>query len=785
MRKRIYAWWMKAIALVLLFVSIVVIAASGFSLAVVDSIAGVGTSVSKAEFANLACSQIFYHESYRTMFYYREYGSAFDRMEGYNLSYAIIKSSSYEYEDVDLSDSSAYLYQSDDFDAANVDMHILAGADILAEYSDESVTSDEYYFSVTWIQRLLGGGSFYTSYWDSSANYSDSYGTVWVRFYTDENGPQTKVTLDGTLAQDDADGTLSDSVCFYWVVGYLRDGLPVSDTYQHMTTLASVLWNLYYVSPVFIVPGFLIAIAAMVYLCIAAGHRKGLQEITCGMIDRIPYAILLCVSVGTEVLLAIGIYEILSAIIYYNYRSVRVILGGLLMAGMALLFYLVACLLAGTTITRCKAHAFWKNTLLYHVLHLCRKIWKVFSKACHAIGRHLPMVAVMVIAFGVVTLVEMLLAVRFWWYYEAWRLWLYFILKCGELALLVWAGLQMQRIKMGGERIAEGKLSEPIPTEHMCWEWKRHAENINKAGDGIALAVQEQMKSERFRTELITNVSHDIKTPLTSIINYVDLIKKEDITDPTMIEYIDVLDRQSARLKKLIEDLMEASKASTGNIEVNLEKCDVKVLVAQMLGEFEERARTQGLDFVIQTPEEDVLIVADGRHLWRALENLINNACKYSLAGTRVYVDVSVETAYGMGYGSGMASGGSMALGGGVASGGSMATGSGLTSDGGMATSGGMASGRSNGMVSDRVVSGNGNGYVIISVKNISRDPLNISSEELLERFVRGDSSRNTEGSGLGLSIAQSLTERMNGTLTLTVDGDLFKATLRFPMYHE
>ncbi len=725
MKKRIYAWWVKAIALVLLFASIVVTVAAGFSLAVVEYIAGTGTSVTKAEFANLACSQIFYHESYRTMFYYQEYGSTLERMDGYNLSYAVVKSDSYNYEGVDLSDSASYLYQSDDFDAASVDMQILAGADFINVDVDLNslVTSNEYHFSTSWIQRLLGGGSFETLYWDGSDNYSETYASVWVRFYTNEDGPQTNVSLDGTLVQDEEDGTLADSVCFYWVVGYLRDGLPSSDTYQHITTLAGVLWGWYHFSPVLILIGFLIAAAAIVYLCIATGHRKGLQEVSCCWIDRVPYAVLLCGSGLAELLLATGIYSILSEIIWYSYRSVRFLLSGVLLAGMAVLFYLIACTLIGSTIRRCKAHAFWESTLLYRVVRLCRKLWGILYQACSAAGRHLPMTAVIVIGFGALTLVELFLLINYGWCYEGWLLLCYFILKCAELAVLVWAGLQMERIRRGGERIAEGKLSEPIPLDHMCWEWKRHAENINKAGDGIALAVEEQMKSERFRTELITNVSHDIKTPLTSIINYVDLIKKEDITDPTMLEYIDVLDRQSARLKKLIEDLMEASKASTGNIEVHLEKCDVKVLVAQMLGEFEERAQAQGLQFVIRTPEENVLILADGRHIWRAVENLINNACKYSLPGTRVYVDVYVETVNGV--------------------------------------------------------------FVVISIKNISRDPLNISSDELLERFVRGDSSRNTEGSGLGLSIAQSLAERMNGTLELTVDGDLFKATLRFPIYRE
>lgn len=223
------------------------------------------------------------------------------------------------------------------------------------------------------------------------------------------------------------------------------------------------------------------------------------------------------------------------------------------------------------------------------------------------------------------------------------------------------------------------------------------------------------MKSERFKTELITNVSHDIKTPLTSIINYVDLIKKENPENENIKNYIEVLDRQSGRLKKLIEDLVEASKASTGSLAVNLAESDVSVLLSQTVGEFDERLKAAGLTAVLGLPEKPVLIMADGRHLWRVFDNLMNNICKYSQKGTRVYLDVAESS-----------------------------------------------------------------GTVTVIFKNISAYELNISGEELTERFVRGDRSRNTEGSGLGLSIARSLTELQDGTLDIDIDGDLFKVTLTF-----
>ena len=292
----------------------------------------------------------------------------------------------------------------------------------------------------------------------------------------------------------------------------------------------------------------------------------------------------------------------------------------------------------------------------------------------------------------------------------------YCVLLLGEGVVFVWILYQVQQLHEGSKRIAAGDLANPVDTSKMFWKFKEHGENINKVSEGIQLAVNERMKSEHFKTELITNVSHDIKTPLTSIINYVDLIKKEELQDEKVQSYVDVLDRQSARLKKLIEDLMEASKASTGNLTVNLEECDIEVLLTQVIGEFEERLHKNQLEVVVDKPDHPVKMMADGRHMWRVLDNLLNNACKYSLPGSRVYVSLQQNT-----------------------------------------------------------------NEAVIVFKNISKTALNIPSEELMERFVRGDSSRNTEGSGLGLSIAQSLTELMQGNMKLEIDGDLFKVTLRFP----
>ena len=290
------------------------------------------------------------------------------------------------------------------------------------------------------------------------------------------------------------------------------------------------------------------------------------------------------------------------------------------------------------------------------------------------------------------------------------------VLKVLEGILVIYVILAMKEIRAGGDQLAAGNLDYQVPTNRLYGEFRKHGENLNNLRGGIQHAVEEQMKSERMKTELITNVSHDIKTPLTSIVSYVDLLKKEPMPTDQAKEYLDVLDRQAARLKKLIEDLVEASKASTGSLTVNFQPTDVNVLLSQSAGEYQEKLAARDLTLILTPAEEAPMISADGQLLWRVFENLLSNALKYAMPGTRVYL--SCET-------------------------------------------------------TDQAV--------VIAFRNISASPLNISAEELMDRFVRGDASRNTEGSGLGLAIARDLTQLQRGTFALTIDGDLFKATLTFP----
>lgn len=293
-----------------------------------------------------------------------------------------------------------------------------------------------------------------------------------------------------------------------------------------------------------------------------------------------------------------------------------------------------------------------------------------------------------------------------------------FLMVMIDLAVLVavaYISYQAKELYKAGKELAQGKLDYVVDTSKMRFELKEHGEDLNSIGLGMSRAVDERMKSERLKTELITNVSHDLKTPLTSIVNYVDLLKKQPYGSPEAEEYVMVLDRQSAKLKKLTEDLVEASKASAGAISVDRQRINSVELLTQTLAEFEARFASANVSPVMTVKTTHTEILADGRLLWRVLDNLLQNVCKYAMSGTRAYFDI-------------------------------------LESDGRL-----------------RMV-----------IKNISAEPLNIPAEGLMERFVRGDESRSTEGSGLGLSIARSLTELMGGGFNISLDGDLFKVEISF-----
>lgn len=468
---------------------------------------------------------------------------------------------------------------------------------------------------------------------------------------------------------------------------------------------------------------FIISLVDLIIIMRVAGHTEKSDNIYISKFDKFPADILIVIFGAFNVLLACGFVAFLDWLDYgyqeFNFNAILISLLTLCVVGVFVDFVLLAILIM-TTSVRCKTSTFIKSTIIFKLIVLIIKVlkflWKGFVKGIKAFGRLLrkiPLVWKTVIAIIVLIFLELVLYVVSIDWFPPSMLFFNLSLCVG----VIFIAILLKDIKNGTEEIANGNVYKKIDTKYLFLDLKDHAENINNMSDGIQKAVAEQMKSERFKTELITNVSHDIKTPLTSIINYVDLLEKEEINNETAKEYIDVLSRQSSRLKKLIDDLLEASKASTGNINVNLMKFELGILLSQALGEYEERFEKNNLQIILNKTDEMLLVMADNRHMWRVFDNVLNNIAKYAQSGTRVYIDS-----------------------------------------------------KRNGQFAE------------ISFRNISKEPLNISGDELMERFVRGDSSRNTEGSGLGLSIAKSLTEVQKGNLEIKIDGDLFKVILKFPL---
>ena len=459
-----------------------------------------------------------------------------------------------------------------------------------------------------------------------------------------------------------------------------------------------------------------LTLLALIWILWTAGHKKGAEGIVITWQERIffdLYAVVMITAVVALVFCTVGLAEQL----YWSSSSVYAAQNedfttffdlGVLGAG-AVFAAGVGCiaLLLRTFTVRLKARCLGKTTLLCRVA-----AWTV--RTVHDFIRFLPFTWKLVLGFGAYVIFA------FWLItvgrYDGVFMLMYFFLQLALLLFLSWWAYGYYRLRQGTKTIAGGDLEYQIDTRRMPYDLRLQAEDLNNISAGLSAAVDEKMKSERFKAELITNVSHDLKTPLTSIINYVDLLKTTAQTDPKAAEYIEVLDRKSQRLKKLTEDLVEASKASTGVLSVNREKIGMSQLIDQATAEWEEKLSDRRLTLVTTLPEGETWVYADGRHLWRGIDKLLSHCAKYAMEGTRIYLDLE-----------------------------------------------------------------RGKGQVALSVKNISRDPLNVPAERLMERFVRGEESRSTEGSGLGLSIARSLTELQGGAFDLAVDGDLFKAIVTLP----
>ncbi len=459
------------------------------------------------------------------------------------------------------------------------------------------------------------------------------------------------------------------------------------------------------------------------YLLASAGHAKDVEGVRLTVFDRwyteIAGVLCFCLLLSCIILTLSLIREAYEGV----YIDGSLIASTAAICTMVMFTYLAFIFSLASLVRRIKAGTLWKNSFLRNgtrwLYRTCRKLVTVFGVIYEErdITARVIIAYVTVLAATVIT--GVLIMVSFW---SGTVLVLFFLLlfagiHAGTLYMLLREKIDYKRLIEGIERMADGDLNYKIDEMGLQTDNKRLAVAANRIGDGLAEAVEKSIKDERMKTDLITNVSHDIKTPLTSIINYVDLLKREKIEDNKIQSYIDVLDSKSQRLKNLTDDLVEASKLSSGNIILTMQDINLVELVNQANGEFSEKFELKNLTIISSLPESPVIIEADGRRIWRVLENLYNNVSKYAMENTRVYVAVVP--------------------------------------------------------VMDRA------SFII---KNISANPLNFSAEELTERFIRGDISRSTEGSGLGLSIAQSLTELMKGSFEIYLDGDLFRATVSFPL---
>ena len=509
----------------------------------------------------------------------------------------------------------------------------------------------------------------------------------------------------------------------YTILCGVDQSFPVQDSFSAYASMLQIFFPYRWVMLGVLAVCTAVSLVLAVYLLVFCGKRPETDAVALTLFDRIPGDLMVC---GMAVVAGCGIglgIECMS--VMYRPTAAPCYLFG----GAAALLIGGACWLSmlslASLVTRARARTLWRNTLLARFGGAVWGWWKThlggkLKDGCKYGVRYIRAGGAARIGLAAVLLAifaTCLLGFFFgllWGSVEVITFAILFSILWGAAALVALG--QMMTLDKGACELANGNLNHKIETETLWIGFKEHAEHLNAIADGMNTAVENRMKSERLKTELLTNVSHDIKTPLTSIINYVDLLRACDLQDEKAREYVDVLDRQSKRLKKLLEDLLEASKASTGNIRAELAPTDAGELLRQAVGEYEERLTAAGITPVVTIPDEPATVLADGRLLWRIFDNLLNNIVKYSLSGTRAYLALTPCADSWQ-----------------------------------------------------------------VTFKNISREPLNIAADELMERFVRGDASRTTEGNGLGLSIARSLAECMHVGFEIGIDGDLFRASVTLP----
>ena len=448
------------------------------------------------------------------------------------------------------------------------------------------------------------------------------------------------------------------------------------------------------------------------YLIISIGYKKGEDGITLNDIDKIPLEIIVIVSAFLCAIPLIALhsfheqYEIIVSLLTTEY----------------LVIYVLGAIIMHTFIKRIKSKTLLKTTLIGMLVNIVDKFIKLLTNGVKKIFETVVFSTNITVKVLLETLCIIFIAtaIAILFRFSFFSIILEIILLTVVIYMRIKFIVDFEMIEKKLKEMYEGNNQTKLNEEKFLVEYRNSIRYLNNISNGFEVAMQDRIKSERLKADLITNVSHDIKTPLTSIINYVDLLKQENIENEKAIEYIGILDNKSQRLKKLTEDLVEASKVSTGNISLNLEKINIVELINQALGEFKDKFEKSSLTTIVDSKENEINIKADSRYMYRIIENLFSNISKYALENSRVYIDIRKE-----------------------------------------------------------------DNKVVIDIKNISKDRLNISAEELMQRFVRGDKSRTTEGSGLGISIAQNLTELQNGEFNLKLDGDLFKVELKFDILYE
>ena len=525
---------------------------------------------------------------------------------------------------------------------------------------------------------------------------SDDTGEVYLENFALTYTDKPLYTVQSTRLYTLSDGSI-------YALTYTADLLQVKTAPTYSSLLLSWLTEHAGLTVALTVLAALLSLFFFCFSMASAGHWAGHEGIHLTWLDKIPADVWLLVLLCT--------FFIGWEAFYYEWGRV------FFCAALVPLVLLFLCAFAA----QCKAGTVLRSALIARIARFLWRIVRALLLGLWRIARNLPLIWKTALAGLILVFIEFVLFMQDYYGTLAAP---FLALKLAELLAVLYVALNLRALQKGGEKLANGDFSSPIDTKYLIGDFKRYGQRMNDLRSGIELAVQEQTKAERMKTELITNVSHDIKTPLTSIVNYVDLLQKEDVQPEAAREYIAVLDRQSRRLKKLTEDLVEASKASSGALNVDLQPTDVNVLFSQIQGEYQERLAACQLTLVTQPPAPGTMIRADSRLLSRVMDNLVSNICKYALPNTRVYVVSTLFSSQSTPF----------------------------------------------------------RNAVTISFKNVSRDELNISPDELMERFVRGDASRHTEGSGLGLSIARSLVQLQGGTFGLAIDADLFRADITFDL---